>query len=389
MASSREQATKERELRTVREAKVAAEVAKAAAKVARRTAVEALGLPTEQQPSWSTVDWEDWMFLRAERKSQEKRNQPINNSASAPAVSKPRKGRHGWRHNSRQGLVGAVRYWANGSHENVAAMLLGLINEFDVKDAIRAKLFQKASRQAETDRLIADRLVEALEVLKGCQTEQQRKDYLLALSLVAPPRAAERSGEGLARRFAGRLRVSRGKRSKKRGERPYAFETSIERRATFDEAKTRWSLPVGPPTNGQQRALVPDALLVGEKVLTYNGPAELTRFTEDGGCVVTYRVGDTFGERSYTKCYGKEAGSARLQRIPPSLTPPPREEKNGVGYAEQKQILDHLGTIAPTSSSQRDVMRRRLGPFTIEEKPAFILSDTQEGMYAGGHVPLS
>eukprot|EP00966_Prymnesium_polylepis_P180165 4171585-Prymnesium_polylepis.1 len=144
-------------------------------------------------------------------------------------------------------------------------MLLGLIDEFDVKEAIRSKLFQNTSRQAETDRLIVDRLVEALEVLKGCQIEQQHKDFLLALSLVAPPRAAERSGEGHARRFAARLRVSRGKRSKKRGERPYAFETCMDRRTIFDAAKARWSLPVGPLPNGQQRALVPDALQVGEQ----------------------------------------------------------------------------------------------------------------------------
>ena len=49
----------------------------------------------------------------------------------------------------------------------------------------------------------------------------------------------------------------------------------------FDKAKARYSLPVGPLANGQQRALIPDALQVGEKVLTINGPAELTRFTED------------------------------------------------------------------------------------------------------------
>ena len=61
-------------------------------------------------------------------------------------------------------------------------------------------------------------------------------------------------------------------------------------------------------------------------VLTHNGPAELTRLTEGGGCVVTYRVGEAYTKKSYAKCYGKAPGSARLQRIPPSLKPQPRKQ---------------------------------------------------------------
>ena len=350
-----------REQARVREAKAAK-----AAKDARREDVAKLKLPTEQQPSWTTVDWKVDRFLDAEKKTQAKRNKPITADGKA---AKPRKGRHGWRHNSRHGLAGAVRYWADGSRTNVISMILGLIDEFDVADAIRAKLFRKASRQAETDRMIVDRIVEALEVLKGCQTEQQRKDYLLALKLVAPKRTAVRSGEGCERRFAARLRVSRGKRSKRRRERPYAFETAVVERGKFDAAKARYNLPIGPLANGQQRSLVPDALQVGEKVLTINGPAELTHFTEDGGCVVTYRVGDDYAERKYLECYLKVKGSARLRRVPPSLTTPPRTESSlRLPYSTRKAILDHFKVTCPISPCTRDVMHRRLAPFVVSEK---------------------
>ena len=336
-----------------------------AAKRARRQAVANLKLPTEQQPSWSTVDWTDKKFADAEANTQKRRAKKIDGSASA----KPRKGKHGWRHNSRQGLVGAVQYWADGSRTNVVHMLLGLIQEFGVAEDIRGKLFQKSRREAETDRIIVDRLVDALDVLKGCQTEQQRKDYLLALALVAPPRASERTSDGCARRIAARLRVSRGKRSKRRGQRPYAFETATERRTAFDTAKARYSLPVGPLLNGQQRALVPDALQVGEKVLTHNGPAELTRFTEDGGCVVTYRVGDDYAERKYSDCYSKAKGSARLRRMPPSLSTLARATSAlSIPDSTRKAILDHFSSTCPTSPSTRDVMRRRVGPFVVQEK---------------------
>jgi hypothetical protein len=400
-----------------REALRAKELKEHQEREARRKEVNDLHLPTEQQPSWSTIDWDASKFRDVEQKTQTRRKKPINTSADAPKVPKPRKGRHGWRHNSRQGLVGAMRYWAGGSRDNVIHMLLGLINEFAVADAIRSRLFRKAQREVETDRLIVDRLVEALEVLKGSQTEQQRKDYKLALSLVAPPRVTERSQEGTIRRTAARLRVSRGKRSKKRGARPYAFETAVIQREAFDQAAkryalahpprlspslafspllspalifssppfpspSRYSLPVGQLCNGQQRALVPDALQVGEKVLTHNGPAELTRFTEDGGCVVTYRVGDDYAERKYTECYSKAKGSARLRRIPPSLTPPPRAQSAlTISDSTRKLVLDHLGTECPMSSSKRDVMRRRVGPFVVQEKNAYIMSMAEEALY--------
>eukprot|EP00966_Prymnesium_polylepis_P134037 3098154-Prymnesium_polylepis.3 len=102
---------------------------------------------------------------------------------------------------------------------------------------------------------------------------------------------------------------------------------------------------------------------------SHNGPAELTRFTEDGGCVVTYRVGDDFAERKYIECYSKTKGSARLRRVPPSLTPPPRAT-SGLSTSDStcKVILDHFSTACPTSPSTRDVMRRRVGPFVVQEK---------------------
>ena len=129
-----------------RQAKEAAAARRAEkeAKDARREEVAELRLPTEQQPSWSTVDWEVKRFHEVEAKTQERRNKPIGSAADVP---KPRKGRHGWRHNSRLGLIGAVRYWANGSKRNVVSMLLGLINEFDVADDVRKALFQKTNRQ--------------------------------------------------------------------------------------------------------------------------------------------------------------------------------------------------------------------------------------------------
>ena len=121
----------------------------------------------------------------------------------------------------------------------------------------------------------------------------------------------------------------------------------------------------------------------GQKVLTRHGLAEITRFTADDGVVVTYRHGDAYAERSYSSRTGKQPGSPRLQHVPPTLLPPPRAPSSlAVSFTTKKAVLDHVAVFCPTSPHQRDVMKRRLGPFVVEEKPAFILSDVREAMYA-------
>ena len=122
---------------------------------------------------------------------------------------------------------------------------------------------------------------------------------------------------------------------------------------------------------------------MSEKVLTKNGLAELARFTEDGGCVVVYRVGEDYAERKYTECYSKAKGSARLRRVPPSLTTPPRQASVVLttSDATRKAIIDHFKVLCPTSPHQRDVMRRRRGPFVIEERNAHIMSAPEETVY--------
>ena len=341
--------------------------AKAARQTAAVKAAKMKELPVELRP---TEGWDLPTFKKMEAEVARKRERaPLDNFAAA----KPRKGRHGAIHHHRHGLAGSARFWARGSQRNAERLVLQLVREFHIEDAVRAELFKKVRREAETDKMIVDRLVAALDVLKGCQTEQQRRDFHLALSLVAPERVGARQ-EGLARRFAARLRVSRGKRSQKRGQRPYAFDACMDVRADFDaDVKVMHEPPQ-----------------IGERVLTCNGPAELTRWTNNGdGCVVTYRAGDAYAEREYRawRTIDKHtkktvANSARLRRVPPSLTATGRKARSGgVSDTTRKAILDHTAVLCPTSPHTRDVMKRRVAPFTFKEKPAFIQSLTEEAMF--------
>ena len=143
---------------------------------------------------------------------QRRRKQVVDDCSAAKKPPAMRKGRYGSINHFRHGLAGSACYWARGSRRNVVRLLRKLVTEFGVEEEMRVHLFKRVRREAETDKLIVDRFVAALEVLKICATEQQRKDYVLALSLVAPARASGRNQEGAARRIAARLRVSRGKR---------------------------------------------------------------------------------------------------------------------------------------------------------------------------------
>eukprot|EP00966_Prymnesium_polylepis_P062684 1455098-Prymnesium_polylepis.2 len=53
-----------------------------------------------------------------------------------------------------------------------------------------------------------------------------------------------------------------------------------------------------------------------------------------------------------------------------------------VSDTTKKAIIDHAHEYCPTSPHQRDVMKRKTGPCTHEEKAALILSDVRQAMYA-------
>lgn len=312
----------------------------------------------------------------------------------------PRGQQNGPLHHWRRGLVGAVQDWAEGSKADAVRLVFSLIEHLELQvapstclnlflpasnpigqsaiifcllwqDGLRPLLHSDATREAETNAFIVNRVKAALDVNKACATEEQRCEYLTGLAYVAPPRLAVGDKSGMISRVAKRLGVRRGRRSKKQGGRPFAFDKAVNHRADFDAAALRRLGPLG------------HVFAQGVRVLTKNGPAEIAHLASDGSVVVTYRNGDSYAQRTYASCVGKAAGSARLQHLPPSLLPPPRETRcNAVSDTTKKAVVDHAHEYCQTSPHTRDVMKRRTGPCTHEEKPAPILSDVRAAMYA-------
>ena len=115
-------------------------------------------------------------------------------------------------------------------------------------------------------------------------------------------------------------------------------------------------------------------LVAGDDVLSHGDPAELTSINPDGSCVVTFRSGGGEQQVTYNSMYGKQAGSARLQRPPPTLAPPPRATPSNAISKETRALVDaHAKSICPESPCKRDHVRRHVGPHVWLGRQALIM----------------
>jgi hypothetical protein len=104
---------------------------------------------------------------------------------------------------------------------------------------------------------------------------------------------------------------------------------------------------------------------------------------EGPSCVLTFSAGDITQEYSYRCMFGKGDGSARLQRPPPTLTPPRRIiSKNAVTAKTRQLVKVHAYEVCPESPCKRDEMRKHVGPRVWEIKQALILPCTKEPLKA-------
>ena len=172
---------------------------------------------TQQQP-WDK--WDRREFCRQESIAWSRRQVQLSDSVPMPSHEQRRRGQEGPLDHWRRGLVGAVQDWSEGSREHAAHLVFELISRLGLTDRIRERLGDKVQeRSAATDTIIVDRFIEAISILKQCQSEEQRREYLFALALVMPPLAEARDPEGMEKRVTDRLGIRRGCRSAAEGHR--------------------------------------------------------------------------------------------------------------------------------------------------------------------------
>jgi hypothetical protein len=175
----------------------------------------------------ATYDLEQWQlqYDKESRRRDVKIGEPAELAAGREPPAAPKTGKDGFLQHSRRGLIGAVQSWARGSKEHVVSMLVALISSehgFGVASEVRKRLENpKQARLAETNALIVDRVVATLSTLKQCGTEQARQQYHIVSGAASHERilkldasGKEHDISGMARRFAARLGVRRGRRTR-------------------------------------------------------------------------------------------------------------------------------------------------------------------------------
>ena len=137
--------------------------------------------PSAAEQPWSIWSQKEWR--RQESMHSKRSSQQLSDAVAMPPAERRLRGADGPLSHSRWGLVGNVQYWAEGSSECAAHLLMELISRLGLTDRMRDLLGNKAAaRAAQTDTFIVNRLVEALTVLKECRSEEQRREYLIALT---------------------------------------------------------------------------------------------------------------------------------------------------------------------------------------------------------------
>jgi hypothetical protein len=133
-------------------------------------------------------------------------------------------------------------------------------------------------------------------------------------------------------------------------------------------------------------------LKVGDWVLSHGNLCQLTSIVEDdpsspaedgASCVLQFTAGDVSQQHSYLCMYGNGDGNARLQHMPPTLTPSRRViSKNSVSEETRQLVKVHAYEICPESPCKRVEMRKHVGPRLWDIRQALILNFTKETMWS-------
>ena len=179
----------------------------------------------EEQDDIEVGDWTLPKFKSEASRVQNRRNTKLGSRDTQPTY---RSGGMGYLRHPRLGLIGWVAYWSRGHTDTAIKMIVQLIVQLDINERVQDALPSTTDRrEAETNAKIVDLFVAAMCETKKCKSEQQRKEYLIGLAYVMPPRM-QQGERGWIQRICDRLNVQRGKRSSSLGARARASDQSVD-----------------------------------------------------------------------------------------------------------------------------------------------------------------
>ena len=121
----------------------------------------------------------------------------------------------------RTGLVDVLRYWCKGSEVRAVELIMSQIKHFDLGHKVAAELGAQCET---TNSYIVGRANAALQELKQCKSEQQRQEYRIVLTALAPE-------HGMVGPVAAALGVGRQKKP---------FLDGMKKRDVIDRMINKW-----------------------------------------------------------------------------------------------------------------------------------------------------
>ena len=233
------------------------------------------------------------------------------------------------------GLLDVVKYWARGSSAAVLQLVWALVLHFQLEEQLRERL---TDERASTNQYIVGRIGDALSIAKRCASEQQRREYRVILTAVAPELAAQRDKSGMSRKVAAALGVYR---------KGAPFRDAVAKRDEIDKLDVQYDKP----------------LKIGDQVRCRHGTGKLTAMPAGlgGKCTVQVEVdGRVFDSKFDSMGSGK--GGGRVHRPAIEFGPESRKKrKDAVPEAVKNKTAEHCSIECPTSPCMKDRVRKRVG----------------------------
>ena len=123
------------------------------------------------------------------------------------------------------GMIDTITYWARGSAAIVLQLIMSLIVHFGLQHKVAAELDLQLEEQV-TNKCIVFRARDALQILKECDSEEQRREYRIVLTALLPELKKKGDPTGMQAKVAPALGVNRNRAT---------FRESVARRAEIDK----------------------------------------------------------------------------------------------------------------------------------------------------------
>ena len=104
------------------------------------------------------------------------------------------------------GIMATVKYWAQGSMEKVFQLLMSLMLAFGLRERVAAELKVELDK---TNAQVTSSINGAVQILKGCECEEQRQQYRIVMTAAAPPLVKKGDSSGLQSEVADAIGVNR------------------------------------------------------------------------------------------------------------------------------------------------------------------------------------